>query len=211
MTLNYMEILIKLVLGLFSLVFVINVTGKGNLAPNSAIDQIQNYVLGGIIGGVIYNSSISILQYAVILIMWTILVLTLKWLNNNVHFVKSLIDGKPTLLIKNGKIDPEACRSVGLSAADVALKLRSQGIFQMKQVKRAMQEQNGQLIVVQMGDENPKYPVVTDGVIQVEILETIGRSEEWLLDNLSKQGYDNVANIFIAEYDKGAVTVVTYE
>ena len=211
MTLNYMEILIKLALGLFSLVFVINVTGKGNLAPNSAIDQIQNYVLGGIIGGVIYNSSISILQYAVILIMWTILVLTLKWLNNNVHFVKRLIDGKPTLLIKNGKIDPEACRSVGLSAADVALKLRSQGIFQMKQVKRAMQEQNGQLIVVQMGDENPKYPVVTDGVIQVEILETIGRSEEWLLENLSKQGYDNVANIFIAEYDKGVVSVVTYE
>ncbi len=211
MTLNYMEILIKLALGLFSLVFVINVTGKGNLAPNSATDQIQNYVLGGIIGGVIYNSAISILQYAVILIMWTILVLTLKWLNNNVYFVKRLIDGKPTLLIKNGKIDPEACRSVGLSAADVALKLRSQGIFQMKQVKRAMQEQNGQLIVVQMGDENPKYPVVTDGVIQVEILETIGRSEEWLLDNLSKQGYDNVANIFIAEYDKGVVSVVTYE
>ena len=211
MTLNYIEILIKLALGLFSLVFVINVTGKGNLAPNSATDQIQNYVLGGIVGGVIYNSSISILQYAVILIMWTILVLTLKWLNNNVRLVKRLIDGKPTLLIKNGKIDPEACRSVGLSAADVALKLRSQGIFQMKQVKRAMQEQNGQLIVVQMGDENPKYPVVTDGVIQVEILETIGRSEEWLLDNLSKQGYDNVANIFIAEYDKGVVSVVTYE
>ena len=211
MTINYMEILIKLVLGLFSLVFVINVTGKGNLAPNSAIDQIQNYVLGGIIGGVIYNSAISILQYAVILIMWTILVLTLKWLNNNVYFVKRLIDGKPTLLIKNGKIDPEACRSVGLSAADVALKLRSQGIFQMKQVKRAVQEQNGQLIVVQMGDENPKYPVVTDGVVQVEILESIGRSEEWLLDNLSKQGYDNVANIFIAEYDKGVVSVVTYE
>ena len=211
MTLNYMEILIKLALGLFSLVFVINVTGKGNLAPNSATDQIQNYVLGGIIGGVIYNSSISILQYAVILMMWTILVLTLKWLSNNVHFVKRLIDGKPTLLIKNGQIDPEACRSVGLSAAEVALKLRSQGIFQMKQVKRAVHEQNGQLIVVQMGDENPKYPVVTDGVIQVDVLEYIDRSEEWLLDNLSKQGHDNVANIFIAEYDKGAVSVVTYE
>jgi len=211
MTLNYMEILIKLALGLFSLVFVINVTGKGNLAPNSAIDQIQNYVLGGIIGGVIYNSSISILQYAVILMMWTILVLTLKWLNNNVRFVKRLIDGKPTLLIKNGQIDPEACRSVGLSAAEVALKLRSQGIFQMKQVKCAVQEQNGQLIVVQMGDENPKYPVVTDGVIQVDVLESIGRNEEWLLDNLSKQGHDNVANIFIAEYDKGVVSVVTYE
>ncbi|WP_375555287.1 DUF421 domain-containing protein [Streptococcus nidrosiense] len=211
MTFNYIEILIKLALGLVSLVFVINVTGKGNLAPNSAIDQIQNYVLGGIIGGVIYNSSITILQYAVILIMWTILVLLLKWLTNNVGLVKQMIDGKPTLLIKNGEIDPEACRSVGLSASDVALKLRSQGIFQLKEVKRAVREQNGQLIVVQNGDENPKYPVITDGVIQSDVLDTLSLTEEWLLDHLNKQGYDNVANIFIAEYDKGQLSVVTYE
>ena len=211
MTFNYIEMLIKLALGLVSLVFVINMTGKGNLAPNSAIDQIQNYVLGGIIGGVIYNSSITILQYAVILIMWTILVLSLKWLTNNVGFVKQMIDGKPTLLIKNGEIDPEACRSVGLSASDVALKLRSQGIFQLKEVKRAVQEQSGQLIVVQNGDENPKYPVITDGVIQSDVLDTLSLTEEWLLDHLNKQGYDNVANIFIAEYDKGQLSVVTYE
>ena len=211
MTFNYIEILIKLALGLVSLVFVINVTGKGNLAPNSAIDQIQNYVLGGIIGGVIYNSSITILQYAVILIMWTILVLLLKWLTNNVGFVKQMIDGKPTLLIKNGEIDPEACRSVGLSASDVALKLRSQGIFQLKEVKRAVREQNGQLIVVQNGDENPKYPVITDGVIQSDVLDTLSLTEEWLIDHLNKQGYDNVTNIFIAEYDKGQLSVVTYE
>ena len=211
MTFNYIEILIKLALGLVSLVFVINVTGKGNLAPNSAIDQIQNYVLGGIIGGVIYNSSITILQYAVILIMWTILVLLLKWLTNNVGLVKQMIDGKPTLLIKNGEIDPEACRSVGLSASDVALKLRSQGIFQLKEVKRAVQEQNGQHIVVQNGDENPKFPVITDGVIQSDVLDTLSLTEEWLLDHLNKQGYDNVANIFIAEYDKGQLSVVTYE
>ena len=211
MTFNYIEILIKLALGLVSLVFVINVTGKGNLAPNSAIDQIQNYVLGGIIGGVIYNSSITILQYAVILIMWTILVLSLKWLTNNVGFVKQMIDGKPTLLIKNGEIDPEACRSVGLSASDVALKLRSQGIFQLKEVKRAVREQNGQLIVVQNGDENPKFPVITDGVIQSDVLDTLSLTEEWLIDHLNKQGYDNVANIFIAEYDKGQLNVVTYE
>lgn len=211
MTFNYIEILIKLALGLVSLVFVINVTGKGNLAPNSAIDQIQNYVLGGIIGGVIYNSSITILQYAVILIMWTILVLLLKWLTNNVGLVKQMIDGKPTLLIKNGEIDPEACRSVGLSASDVALKLRSQGIFQLKEVKRAVREQNGQLIVVQNGDENPKYPVITDGVIQSDVLDTLSLTEEWLIDHLNKQGYDNVANIFIAEYDKGQLSVVTYE
>ena len=206
----FITIAIKLALGLISLVFVINVTGKGNLAPSSAVDQVQNFVLGGIIGGIIYNSSISILQYVVILIIWTIIILLLKWLNTNVSVIKQLIDGKPVLIIKNGKLDPEACRSKGLSASEVALKLRSQGVFQLKDVKRAVIEQNGQFIIVRMGDENPKYPIITDGVIQTEILDTIGKSEEWLMAKLEEEGYDNVADIFIAEYDKGQINVVTY-
>lgn len=210
MTFSYLDVVIKLALGLLSLVFVINVSGKGNLAPNSASDQVQNYVLGGIIGGVIYNPAITILQYSVILLIWTILVLSLKWLKTNNHLVKQVIDGNPTVLIQHGKLDVEACRSVGLSASDVALKLRSQGIYQLKLVKRAVLEQNGQLIVVQMGDENPKYPIITDGVIQLDVLESIGRSEEWLLGTLEKDGYTTTSNIFIAEYDKGLVRVVTY-
>ena len=206
----FITIAIKLALGLISLVFVINVTGKGNLAPSSAVDQVQNFVLGGILGGIIYNSSISLLQYVVILIIWTILILLLKWLNTNISMIKHLIDGKPVIIIKNGKLDPEACRSKGLSAADVALKLRSQGVFQLKDVKRAVIEQNGQFIIVRFGDENPKYPIITDGVVQTEILDTIGKSEEWLMEELQKEGYDNVADIFIAEYDKGQINVVTY-
>ena len=138
------------------------------------------------------------------------MILSLKWLNTNVSFIKHHIDGKPTIIIKNGKLDPEACRSKGLSASDVALKLRSQGVFQLKEVKRAVIEQNGQLIVVRIGDENPKYPIITDGVVQVEILETIGKTEEWLTEKLKEEGFEDVSNIFIAEYDKGQLNIVTY-
>ena len=90
------------------------------------------------------------------------------------------------------------------------MKLRSQGVFQLKEVKRAVIEQNGQLIIVRIGDENPKYPIITDGVVQLEILESIGKSEEWLMTELQKEGFENVSDIFIAEYDKGEINVVTY-
>ena len=210
MTFSYVDVAIKLALGLLSLVFVINVSGKGNLAPNSASDQVQNYVLGGIIGGVIYNTAITILQYCVILLIWTILVLSLKWLKTNNHFVKHVIDGKPIVLIKRGQLDVEACRSAGLAASDVALKLRGQGIYQIKQVKRAVLEQNGQLIVVQSGEENPKYPVITDGVIQTDVLESIDKTEEWLLEKMKNEGYNNLSDIFLAEYENGNLNVVTY-
>ena len=43
----YLNVFLKLLLGLLAIVLVINKSGKGNLAPTSAIDQVQNYVLGG--------------------------------------------------------------------------------------------------------------------------------------------------------------------
>jgi len=55
----------ELLIGFFAMVIIINISGKGNLAPSSATDQVLNYVLGGIVGGVIYNPGISILQYFV--------------------------------------------------------------------------------------------------------------------------------------------------
>ena len=45
MELSYLNVAIKLIMGLLSLVLVINISGKGNLAPSSAIDQVLNYTL----------------------------------------------------------------------------------------------------------------------------------------------------------------------
>lgn len=210
MQLSYIDIAIKLALGMLSLIFVINMSGKGNLAPTSASDQVQNYVLGGIIGGVIYNPSISILQFINILLIWVILVLTQKFLKTNNMLFKKVVDGEPTTVIKAGKIDVEATRKSGLSANDLAFKLRNQGIYSIKNVKRAVLEQNGQLIVVLKGDENPKYPVITDGKIQISTLESLDKTEEWLKDKLKELGQEDVSKIFIAEYDKGQLHIVKY-
>lgn len=208
--LAYLDIALKLLMGLLSLIFVINLSGKGNLAPSSAMDQVLNYVLGGILGGVIYNPSITILQYFIILVIWTIIVLTLKWIKTNNHFFKTIIDGQPIVIIKRGILDVEACRSVGLTANDVAFKLRNNNVYSIKKIKQAILEQNGQLIIVLYGEENPKYPIITDGTVQQNILDIIDKDMEWLETKLKEIGYDNISQIFLAEYDAGEISVVTY-
>src|SRR5699024_8153165 len=105
----YLPIIIKFVLGLLVFILQINLTGKGNLAHSTALDAVQNYVLGGIIGGVIYNENITILQFVMVLIVWTIIVLTLKFFNDHNRFIRNIIDGQPVTLIKNGKIRVEEC------------------------------------------------------------------------------------------------------
>ena len=200
MQLSYIDIAIKLALGLVSLVFVINISGKSNLAPSSASDQVQNYVLGGIIGGVIHNNSIKILDFIGILCIWCALVLGLKWLKQHVVKVKQVIDGKALIIIDEGKINIENCRKVGLSAHDVSFKLRTNNVYSIKDVKRAIVEQNGQLIIIHYGEENPKFPLITDGHLQTDILEVIGKDEDWLIEEIKKQGLEKYSDVFLGEY-----------
>ena len=210
MELSYLDIAIKLTMGLLSLVFVINISGKGNLAPSSATDQVLNYVLGGIVGGVIYSPRISVLQYFIILMIWTMIVLILKWLKTNSVLFKSILDGQPVIIIKKGILDVEACRRAGLTANDIAFKLRTNGVYSVRKVKRAVLEQNGQLIIVLQDEENPKYPIITDGTVQTNILETIDKDTDWLQEQLKEMGYENISDIFLAEYDNGKINVITY-
>lgn len=210
MIVSYINIAIKLVLGLLSLVMVINFTGKGNLAPTSASDQVQNYVLGGIIGGVIYNDNIGLLQYMIILMIWFCLVLSLRWLKTNSDFFKKAIDGQPTLIISRGKLDTEACRKAGLTAHDIMFKLRSHNVYSIRNVKQAILEQNGQLTLVMSREENPRFPLITDGTIQLQALDSIDKNEEWLLEKLKEQGAESVADVFLAEYENGKLNIVLY-
>ena len=207
----YAIVAVKLILGLLALVLVINLTGKGNLAPASASDQVQNYVLGGIVGGVIYNDDISIPVFIVILTIWFAAVLSLRWLKKHNNMVKQLVDGKPVTLISRGKIDVKVARKAGLSANDLSFKLRMQGIYSVKDIKQAILEQDGQLIITSFGEENPKYPLITDGSIQESTLEMIDKDEEWLKAELKKLGIEDASDVFLAEYDSGKISITKYE
>ena len=207
---EFLLVTIKLLIGFLALIMVINVTGKGNLAPSSASDQVQNYVLGGIIGGVIYNKNVQILEYIGILCIWCILVLLLKLIKTYSVKAKQVLDGKAFIIIDHGQINIENCKKVGLSAHDVSFKLRTNHIYSTRKVKRALMEQNGQLIIVQDGEENPKFPLITDGQLQTDILDVIGKNETWLLEEMKKQGLNSYGDIFLGEYTDGHLALTPY-
>ena len=205
----YSLLALKLLIGILGLVFQINILGKGNLAPTSAMDQVQNFVLGGIIGGVIYSDSIGLLQFFLVLILWTLLVLSLKFIKNHNRWIKSVIDGKSVWVIINSKIQAEECMKNGISAHDLMFKLRAAGIYEISAVKRAVMEQNGQLTVIQYGDESLRYPLITDGQVDPDILEIINRDEAWLQQEFDRLKLTAV-QVYIGEYIDGKLVAHPY-
>ncbi|ASZ06645.1 DUF421 domain-containing protein [Enterococcus thailandicus] len=207
----YTPIIIKFALGIICLIIQINLMGKGNLAPSSALDQVQNYVLGGIIGGVIYNDSITVLQFVLVLIIWTLLVLVLKFAKEHNRYVKRVVDGRPITLIQNGVVDVNECLKNGISANELMFKLRANGIYEVENVKRAVLEQNGQLTLIEFGDENIRYPIIVDGQSNEDVLELIKKDEVWLEEQIQQNGYQKINEIYLGEYLSGKLNLYGYK
>lgn len=100
---------------------------------------------------------------------------------------------------------------MGLSAHDVSFKLRTNNVYSIKDVKRAVVEQNGQIIIIHPGEENPKFPLITDGQLQTDILEVIGRDENWLMEEIKKQGLNNYSDVFLGEYIDDKLILAPYQ
>jgi len=207
---SYWDVSIKLALGLLTIILQINLSGKSNLAPISALDQVQNYVLGAIVGGMIYSTSVTVLQYILVLLIWTLLVLALRFLTHHNRYIKQLIDGKPQLLIKNGELLVATALKNGMSANDLAFRLRTEGITDIRFVKRAVLEQNGQLTITQVGDDSIKYPIIVDGQLNADALETSNHDLSWLQTQLAAQHYE-ISDIYLGTYTNKQLLLFPYQ
>lgn len=211
MQLNYTELFIKFALGILTLIIQINIFGKTNLAPTTALDQLQNYVLGGVIGGIIYNPSITVVQFLLVLIVWTLVVFILKFSREHNNWVRNLIDGKPVQVIKNGHVLVDNCLKAGISANELMFKLRSRGVYSVEQVKNCIFEQNGQLTVIENDEDNIRFPIISDGQINYDVLDLIHKDENWLENQAKKAGFNEIGDIFLGEYNKGKLNFTGYE
>ena len=180
------------------------------MAPTTALDQLQNYVLGGIIGGLIYNQNITIMQFLLVLIVWTLVVFILKFGREHSNWIRNLIDGKPVQVIKNGHVLVGNCMKAGISANELMFKLRSRGIYSVEKVKNCIFEQNGQLTVIENDEANIRFPIISDGQINEDVLDLIHKSNAWLEQEVSKAGYNSTDDIFLGEYVNGQLRLIGY-
>ena len=98
----------------------------------------------------------------------------------------------------------------GISAHDLMFKLRAAGIYEISTVKRAVLEQNGQLSIIQYGDEDLRYPLIIDGQIDYDILDIINRDENWVHAELDTNKL-TVNQVYIGEYLNGQLITHLYD
>lgn len=200
----------RLLFGFVCLLIYMNIIGKMQLAPTSPIDQIGNYVLGGIIGGIIYNLDIPIWQFFSAIVLWGGLMIGVNYLRRKNIRAKRIIDGKPILCMTKGKLQTNNLEKAKISADDLLSKLHQNGVAKVEDIDTLWIEPNGQLTIVKKDDDKLAWTLIVDGQINELDMIMSGMSQEWLQEEIEKQGILNIGEIFCAQLSNNKLTVYPY-
>ncbi|KKK33089.1 membrane protein [Mesobacillus campisalis] len=121
---------------------------------------------------------------------------------------REIIDGKPSIVINNGKIDEGEMRRQRYNFDDMLLQLREEGVGDIADVEYAILEPSGKMSVFKKSaSEKLSLPLILDGTINEENLILIGKTNDWLQGQLEKQGYSTVGEISYCSYKNGKLFV----
>ena len=191
----------KLLIGIILIVLHLRLTGKQQTVQMTPIDFIGNFILGGTIGGVIYNHTISFAEYISVLIVTLAIVSGLNYLTSKFMATRSLVMGKAYTIIEGGRFTQDALDSTDhkLDPVEFLAELRGMGIFSLHDLQLVQREANGSLTVRRKGEGGVNYVLVSNGQVVTDNLELAHRDEEWLRHEVSQAGVGELESIFIVE------------
>lgn len=210
MTYYYSFIILKFIIGFAIVITHMNLSGKTQLSQMTPIDFIGNFVLGGIIGGVIYSDTIPLYQYITILIIGVLLISSLNLLTKKVNFFRNVAIGNPIPIIKKGQFIMENIlkKKNKIDIINISSRIHAQGIHSFQEIYYAQIEPDGQLTIICDEKNMPSVILMKDGVIRTSELESIERDEAWLKQQIEFQGIESLDDIFLAEFWRGEVSFI---
>lgn len=135
--------------------------------------------------------------------------------NSALLAITSSLLGNPNIIIRDGVMDRKLLTKNKLDVNQVLSILRQNNVFSVREVKYGILEANGQISLLlkskyQKPDKQdlnlPESPVdlptslIIDGEILWDNLHELGFDQQWLDNQLTTNGYDNVKRILYADW-----------
>ncbi|WP_060681662.1 DUF421 domain-containing protein [Virgibacillus halodenitrificans] len=206
---------IKVIVGFATLFFIIIITGRTSIYQLTPFHLVFVLVLGDFLGNTIYANKVGIFHFLYAIGLWTLLMLGIEFLTLKNKSTRSLLLGDPNIIIRDGVMDRKLLKKNKLDVNQVLSILRQNNVFSVREVKYGILEANGQLSLLlkskyQKPDKQdlnlPESPVdlptslIIDGEILWDNLHELGFDQQWLDNQLTTNGYDNVKRILYADW-----------
>lgn len=129
------------------LLIIVRILGKREIGASSAFDLLVALMLGDVVDEVIYGD-VSIAQGAVAMAIIAIWHIVNSFASYKSKLIDNLTGAPPTVLVKNGRIQHKALAKERLNENELWSGLRMMDVDDIKEVKQATLEPNGQISVL---------------------------------------------------------------
>ena len=205
----YVLMTIKLIMAIgVAVIYLRFFNPGGSLRQMTPLDIIINFLLSAILSDFILNKNIDLIDFAVVVAIYGILLYVLNKLSVNTDIGRRIFIGTPRVIIQNGEIDSEMMQRLNISGHDLALALRRQQIKSIKDVEMAQIEPNGDFTIVKKGAKKYSVVVIDNGNVDEVALAKIHRSEKWLRRQLQKKKIKDIDEILIAQWHNNRLQIV---
>ena len=205
-----LTILFRTLICFILLIVSMKIMGKREIGQLSLFDFLIILIIADviIIGIENYKQSVFIFLVPLIILVFSqkiIAVIDLK-----IPKIRKAFDGKEELIIIQGKLNLNAMKKEKYNMSDLYTQLREKSIRSIDEVEYAILETNGNLSVFTF-DENKNVfplPIIVSGEIEKDNLKYIKKTQKWVIEELYKQGINNINDVYGASYIDNKLKIV---
>ena len=204
---EYFTIIYRTLFFYFFIVFVYIVMGKREVGQLGIIDLIVSVLIAELVAISLDNTKTSIFMAIIPIILLVICQIVMALLSLNKKSVREMFDGKPSVVINNGKLQIKEMIKQRYNLDDLLTQLREENFKSISEVDYAILETSGKLSVFKK--ENSKkvtfpLPLIVEGKIEYDNLKLLNKDTNWLLNNLKT----DISNVFYGFYKENNIYII---
>ncbi|MEE0061449.1 MAG: DUF421 domain-containing protein [Acutalibacteraceae bacterium] len=190
---------------------MMRIMGKRQISDLQTSELVVTLLISNIAVIPMQDTSLPLLSGVVPILLLVACEVILSWVMLKNSSFRSLICGKPQILINNGTLDQNKMRVLRISTEDLMEQLRQAGVFTIADVKYAILETNGKLSVLKkpekenvtaeqmkitdLGDEF-EVVIISDGEIAEGSMSIFGITQSWV-NKILKKNNVTIKDVFI--------------
>ena len=202
----YLIMILKTLFIYFFIAISFRLMGKKEVGELGIIDLIVSILIAELGAICIENTKDSILVSIVPITVLVCIQIVIGYFSLKHQNLRDFIEGKPSVIIKDGKVRFKEMTKLRYTLDDLISQLREQGIKSIEEVNYAILENNGKLSVFKEEKEYP-LPIILDGKIDFGVLSEIGKDEHFIYHVLKEKKL-KLEDVFYAFYTKKQTFII---
>ena len=209
MVIEMITVLIRTIFFYFFIFIIYRIMGKREAGQLSIIDLIVSLLIAELTVISIENYNKSMLYSLIPIVVLVLLQCILAYISLKKPKFRIFLDGNPSLIIKEGKINYNEMLKQRYNLDDLLVQLRDKGYRSIEEVEYAVLENNGTLSIFPYETNKTPLPlpIILDGDIQEDTLKHLKKDKKWVYNFLERKNL-TLEEIFFAFYKDKNIFII---